>query len=88
MGVGDRGQKIGADIVSMPTVKKLIHTQRDVARRTGTLFWDTRQAMGGDCAAVRWHERKLVNADYIHLNHRGGKEMADLFLKSLDESLK
>lgn len=88
LGVGDRGQKIGTELGSMPTVTALIRAQRDAARRTGSLFWDTREAMGGDGAAVKWHERKLVNSDYVHLNHRGGRELAEIFLKSLDVTLK
>lgn len=86
-GVGDRGQKVGMDIGSMPTVEALVRVQRNVAVRTGSLFWDTREAMGGDGAAVDWHRRKLVNSDYVHLNHRGGRELADIFLNSLDHSL-
>lgn len=87
MGVGDRGQKHGSEVVSMPTVTALIKAQRDVACRTGSFFWDTREAMGGGGASVDWHSRKLINSDYVHLNHRGGKELADIFLNSLDCSL-
>lgn len=86
-GVGDRAIKQGTNYLSMPTLPALIKVQREVARITGSLFYDPRAAMGGDGAAVDWHSRKLVNADYVHLNHRGGKELADIFLKSLDISL-
>lgn len=88
LGVGDRGQKNGGDVISMPTVNSLIKTQRDIARRTGSMFWDTREAMGGDGAALEWHQRKLLNSDYVHLNHRGGTELGKLFLNSLFVSLK
>lgn len=87
MGVGDRGYKAGTELHSMPTINALIKTQRDVARRTGSMFWDTREAMGGEDAAIEWNSRKLLNSDYVHLNHRGGKELADIFLNSLDASL-
>ena len=43
--------------------------------------------MGGAGAAIDWHKRKLVNADYIHLNHRGGRELGEIILKSLQTSL-
>lgn len=88
MGVGDRGQKNGSDVISMPTTRALIDAQRKVALKTGSLFWDTREAMGGEGAANEWHQRKLVNSDYVHLNHRGGKELAEIFLNSLEVSLK
>lgn len=87
MGVGDRGQKSGGEVRSMSTTKSLVRAQRDVARRTGSLFWDTREAMGGDGAAFEWNQRKLLNSDFVHLNHRGGKALADIFLNSLDASL-
>lgn len=87
-GVGDRGQKKDGTVGSMATVKSLIRTQRNVALRTGSLFWDTREAMGGEGAAVDWHQRHLLNSDYVHLNHRGGKELAEIFLSSFDASIK
>lgn len=87
LGVGDRAIKQGTQYLSMPTLPALIKAQRETARITGSLFYDTRAAMGGDGAAVDWHARKLVNADYVHLNHHGGKELADIFLKSLYTTL-
>lgn len=87
MGVGDRGHKSGGNLGSMATLPAIIKAQREVARQTGSLFWDTRAAMGGEGAAVAWHGRKLVNSDYVHLNHKGGKELADIFLKSLTTSI-
>lgn len=87
LGVGDRGTKINGTLMSMPTLPAMIRAQREAARATGSLFYDTRAAMGGEGAAIDWHTRKLVNSDYVHLNHRGGKQLADIFLKSLDYSL-
>lgn len=87
LGIGDRGQKQGTSVASIATAPAMVRVQRDVARRTGVAFWDMRQAMGGQGAAVDWHNRGLVNADYIHLNHKGGKELAGIFVKSLNLSL-
>lgn len=87
LGIGDRGQKQGTEIGSIGTAPAMTRAQRDVARRTGALFWDTRAAMGGDGAAVDWHKRGLVNADYIHLNHKGGRELARIFVNSLKNSI-
>ena len=59
-----------------------------MARRLGVLFWDTRMAMGGADAVVDWRKRGLVNADYIHLNHKGGevlgKKLADAIIDNLN----
>lgn len=87
LGIGDRGQKQGAAVGSIPTAEAMTAAQRDVARRTGSIFWDTRAAMGGRGSVVQWHDRKLVNADYIHLNHKGGAELARIFVNSLLLSL-
>ncbi len=83
LGVGDRGQKTGADVTSLPTVGAMTAAQRDCARKEGILFWDVRGAMGGENAIVDWRRKGLVNADYIHLNHKGGAVLAEQFVKSL-----
>lgn len=87
LAIGDRGQKQGTDVGSMSTAQAMVNAQRDVARITGSLFWDMRQAMGGDGAVVDWNRRGLVNSDYIHLNHKGGRELGNIFVKSLISSI-
>ncbi len=87
MGVGDRGTKSGTEYISMRTIPAMVRAQREVARRTGSLFYDTREAMGGEGASIDWHKRKLLNSDFVHLNHKGGKELADIFIESLSNSL-
>lgn len=83
LGVGDRGQKQGTSIASLPTTAALVDAQRSASRDVGVMFWDTREAMGGEDAIVEWRERGLVNADYIHLNNKGGEEMSAIFVESL-----
>lgn len=87
MGIGDRGQKIGGEVHSMATVNNMIGTQRDVARRTGTLFWDTREAMGGVDAVVRWNREGNINKDYVHLSHKGGKKLAEPLFNAITNNL-
>ena len=87
MGVGDRGQKVGGEVHSMPTVNAMVRAQRRAAMDAGVLFWDTREAMGGQDAIVDWRERRLVNADYIHLNSAGGKVLAQELVKSIKMAL-
>ncbi len=83
LGVGDRGQKQGTEIGSLPTVAAIVSAQREAAQAAGTMFWDTREAMGGDGAIADWRSRGLVNADYIHLNHKGGEVLGQQFVESL-----
>lgn len=76
MGIGDRGEKRDGRVRSMSTVPIMIEAQRNAARATGALFWDTREAMGGDDAIVEWAKKGFANKDYIHLSHKGGEQLA------------
>lgn len=87
MGIGDRGAKVDGAVHSMPTAPSMVAAQRKAAQQGGVLFWDTREAMGGEDAVVDWNKRRLINSDYIHLNSAGGKQLADLFIKSLNAEL-
>lgn len=87
MGIGDRGIKRGGQVQSMPTAPAMVAAQRGAARDAGVLFWDTREAMGGEGAVLNWRKQKLVNGDYIHLNAQGGKRLAEEFTASLRRSL-
>ena len=88
MGVGDRGEKRGGAVRSMATASAMIDAQRDAARRAHCLFWDTREAMGGDGAVVEWCNAGLINKDYIHMTHKGGARLADALYQALQNSLK
>lgn len=89
MGIGDRGEKKGGVVRSMTTAEKMVAAQRDVARYTGSMFWDTREAMGGNDAIVAYTSKGYANKDYVHLTHKGGGHLAELlfraFTKAIDE---
>ena len=87
LGVGDRGQKQGSEVSSLRTASAIVEAQRQAACDAGVLFWDTREAMGGENSIVEWRKKGLVNADYIHLNHKGGEEMGRLFVESLKRAI-
>ena len=87
LGGGDRGVKKGTEVCSMATVASLIKSQREAARRAQCLFWDTREAMGGENAIVSWCKNNDVNKDYIHLSTKGGERLAKIFVESLLTSL-
>ena len=88
MGISDRGSKDGTNITSLPTCAAMVNAQRRLARECGAMFWDSRAAMGGAGACADWRKRKLMNADYIHLNHAGGRELATLLYNAISEALK
>lgn len=87
MGIGDRGQKIGTEVHSLPTLDNMVDNQRRLARKMGLLFWDTREAMGGKDAIVTWRDASMVNADYIHLNHKGGGELGKRFVSAFKTAM-
>ena len=88
MGIGDRGQKSGTQVKSIPTAQAMVDAQRDAARFGGALFWDTRAAMGGENAAIEWREAGEINPDYIHLNAKGGSRLAILLYNAIVAALK
>lgn len=87
MGVGDRGEKRGSQVRSMSTAEAMISAQRDAARRAHCLFWDTREAMGGEDAVVEWSSSGLINKDYIHLTHKGGARLARELFNAIQTDL-
>ncbi len=87
MGIGDRGEKRGSTVHSMSTAPLMIEAQRDAARKAGVMFWDTREAMGGEDAIVDWSRNGYANKDYIHLTHKGGGVLAERFFQSLQIAL-
>ena len=89
MGIGDRGQKSGSEIKSMRVAPAMTSAQRDIARNSRCIFWDTREAMGGENSIVDWANANpsRANKDYIHLTHSGGAVLAEQFVKSLLHAL-
>lgn len=87
MGIADRGIKQGTEFTSMPTCQAMVNAQRHMAAANGVHFYDLRTAQGGEGAIVEWRRRGLVNADYIHLNHQGGKELANEFFIAFEAAI-
>jgi len=88
MGIGDRGQKVGGSVKSLPTSPAMVNAQRDAARNAGVLFWDTREAMGGEDAVVKWRNDGMINPDYIHLNAKGGRALGALLSDAIKDAVR
>jgi lysophospholipase L1-like esterase len=82
VGVGDRGSREGEEIVSNPSVAKILEVQRQVARRDGAAFWDLRQAMGGENSMGEWSRAGLASEDYTHISPGGGRRLGKAFAKA------
>ncbi|MDE7412064.1 MAG: hypothetical protein K2M94_08505 [Paramuribaculum sp.] len=87
MGIGDRGERRNGEVHSVISAPYLVDAQRDVARKSKCLFWDTRLAMGGEDAVVEWSRKGDINKDYIHMSHKGGERLAKLFFDAIQQNL-
>ena len=85
MGVGDRSMKSNNTFETMPGILALIKFQRQIAKTSGCIFWDTYSAMGGKNSMSSFvaHNPPLANKDYTHINHLGGKKIANAFVNSI-----
>lgn len=83
LGVSDRSRQVDGAFETMPAVLALLHSQRQIARRTGITFWNVFGAMGGENSMVRFVENNWAGKDYTHMSFRGGKEIASSLLKAI-----
>ena len=78
LSVPDRGGKVDGELTTMISVPYIVQMQRDLARKHGFMFYDFYRGMGGYGSMVRLSEARhptLVNKDYTHLTHEGGRLM-------------
>jgi lysophospholipase L1-like esterase len=57
--------------------------QRQVAERTGVLFWDWSSVQDGDCGATRWAHEGLGQRDRVHMTEAGYALSADRLHEAL-----
>lgn len=83
VGVSDMARLDSTGIHSYPNLPAIIRAQKEAADSAGVFFWDARAAMGGEDAAIKWHNHDppLMANDYTHLSYEGGHEFAELLLK-------
>jgi len=84
----DRGDKNSdGEIVTTPILPKLVEIESSVAAETGTAFFNTYEAMGGEGTMARWYtsEPRLVSADFIHPMPAGAKIVGELLYKALHD---
>lgn len=78
--VGPRG-----GVRTMPTIPRIVESQRAVAAAEGCAFFDTWTAMGGNGAMGRWYKSRprLGWGDYRHASPAGYEVIGSLFYKAL-----
>jgi lysophospholipase L1-like esterase len=82
----DRGERVaGGEVVTMPTIPKLVAIQERVARDSGCAFFNTFEAMGGSGTMARWYDGhpRMVAADFIHPSPAGAKLVGNLLYQAL-----
>lgn len=82
--VSDRGQRTAAGIQTLKTIPVLHAEQRALAQRHGLAFWSLTTAMQRLGGAEQMTNKGQMAKDYTHLSHKGGREVAKLFVKALE----
>lgn len=83
----DRGQRDSTgQIVTPPTLPRLVEIQRQTAAEMHCAFFNTFQAMGGEGTMARWYDAqpRLVTADFMHPFPAGARKVGVLFYQALD----
>jgi lysophospholipase L1-like esterase len=85
----DKGERdANRDIVTLPTIPRLVEIQRQVAAETGCAFFNTFQAMGGEGTMARWWDSqpRLVSADFTHPLPAGARKVGVLLFQALENN--
>jgi len=87
----DRGQRdSNGQIVTAPTLPRLVEIQRQTAAEMHCAFFNTFQAMGGEGTMARWYDAqpRLVTSDFMHPFPAGAKKVGVLFYQALDSGFR
>jgi lysophospholipase L1-like esterase len=82
----DRAERSpSGEIVTMPSIPRLVAAQRKLALATGCAFFNTYQAMGGEGSALRWYKvsPRLMAGDFTHPSRSGADRVAKVLVESL-----
>ncbi len=86
----DFAYKYNGKYSSEYAVPFMVATQQKIAAKNKVSFWDLYSTMGGENTMVNWVEGDTVLAyrDYIHVNEKGAKRIANLLFTKLMASKK
>ncbi|MEN8191741.1 MAG: hypothetical protein ABFS12_02920 [Bacteroidota bacterium] len=85
VGVHDKSIKKKKKFVTDPEIKKLIQSQKNIAKNTDIAFWNLFEAMGGENSMQHWVDANppLAYSDYTHFTSQGTKKEAEMLFKSI-----
>ncbi len=80
MSIREKGQYI-----TYPSLEKVRNAIRNASIDSGCAFWDMYEAMGGNNSMPSWvfAEPPLAISDFVHLNSKGAKIMAEMMYNAL-----
>ena len=92
IGVSDMAQKKNGKIFSYSNISRIKQIQKEIAKETGSVFWDLEAFMGGPGSMVKWVNARppLGRTDYAHFTSAGAKkvgtELGRILLEEIDKS--
>lgn len=66
-----------------PIIKRIVQSQKNVAAATGSAFFNTYEAMGGEGTMAIWVRKGLAGSDLTHPSAQGAEIIGDLLFKAL-----
>ena len=81
----DMALKKGDTISTYRNIPAIRDAQKRAAERTGIVFWDAWETMGGEGSIVKWHDQvpALASKDYTHLSNAGADTIASRIYSAL-----
>lgn len=85
VGLTDMAFAEGDIIKSYPNIPAIIDAQKKASLKAGVLFWDAREAMGGQSSIIKWFgmDPPLAKKDYVHFTDQGADTLAKMMVSRL-----
>ncbi|MFA9392954.1 MAG: hypothetical protein ACERKD_24315 [Prolixibacteraceae bacterium] len=83
LGAPDMAHKVNGEMQAYANIDLIIEAQKAAAQNEHVAFWNTRAAMGGTGSVIEWVNDDLARTDYAHLNAKGSKKLATIFVNDL-----
>ncbi len=76
--VTDMALRVSDTIRLFPNIRAIRDAQQKAARRSGAIFWDAWESMGGPGSILKWYEHNppLASKDLTHLSNAGADTIA------------
>ncbi len=85
VGVTDMAFGSGETVRSYPNLPDIIVAQKKASEDAGAIFWDAREAMGGNASIIKWFrmEPPLAKKDMVHFTDIGTDTLARMMISDL-----